>query len=326
MIKVIKKDGTIEDFAIEKIFNAVNKSANRVLKVFTNDELCELEFKVCQKINELNVGEVKVETLHNIVELVLSEIDVNVSKSYKEYRNYKKDFINILDEVYEKSQTIRYMGDKENSNTDSALVPTKRSLIYNELNKRFYKKFFLNNEERQAIEDGFIYIHDMSARFDTYNCSLFDVGTIMSGGFEMGNLWYNEPNSIDTACDVLGDIIMTGASSQYGGITISEVDKVLAPYVEKTFNTYKKELLSYGLDEKFAETKAEEKTKRDIEQGMQGLEMKLNSVSSSRGDFPFTTFSFGENVTNKFSLWVSSAILKVRRDGQGADGKKRCVP
>ena len=31
------------------------------------------------------------------------------------YRNYKKDFINILDEVYEKSQTIRYMGDKENS-------------------------------------------------------------------------------------------------------------------------------------------------------------------------------------------------------------------
>ena len=34
-----------------------------------------------------------------------------------------------------KSQSIMYIGDKENSNTDSALVSTKRSLIFNELNK-----------------------------------------------------------------------------------------------------------------------------------------------------------------------------------------------
>ena len=38
----------------------------------------------------------------------------------------------------------------------------------------------------------------------------------MTGGFEMGNMWYNEPKSIDTACDVLGDIIMMSASMQYG--------------------------------------------------------------------------------------------------------------
>ena len=37
--------------------------------------------------------------------------------------------------VYKKSQSIMYIGDKENSNTDSALVSTKRSLIFNELNK-----------------------------------------------------------------------------------------------------------------------------------------------------------------------------------------------
>ena len=38
----------------------------------------------------------------------------------------------------------------------------------------------------------------------------------MTGGFEMGNMWYNEPKSIDTACDVLGDIIMMSAGMQYG--------------------------------------------------------------------------------------------------------------
>ena len=34
----------------------------------------------------------------------------------------------------------------------------------------------------------------------------------MSGGFEMGNVWYNEPKTLDTAFDVLGDIILATAS------------------------------------------------------------------------------------------------------------------
>ena len=76
----------------------------------------------------------------------------------------------MMDTVYEESQKIMYIGDKENSNTDSALVSTKRSLVFNELNKQLYKKFFLTVEERQAINDGYIYIHDMSARRDTMNC------------------------------------------------------------------------------------------------------------------------------------------------------------
>ena len=76
-----------------------------------------------------------------------------------------------------------YIGDKENSNTDSALVSTKRSLIFNELNKSLYQKFFMTVEELQACRDGYIYIHD-SLRRDTMNCCLFDVNEVLSGGFE----------------------------------------------------------------------------------------------------------------------------------------------
>ena len=138
----------------------------------------------------------------------MSEVNPLVAKSYRDYRNYKQDFVQMLDEVYKKSQSIMYIGDKENSNTDSALVSTKRSLIFNELNKELYKKFFLTVEEVQAIRDGYIYIHDMSARRDTMNCCLFDVQNVLSGGFEMGNLWYNEPKTLDTAFDVIGDIVL----------------------------------------------------------------------------------------------------------------------
>ena len=39
------------------------------------------------------------------------------------------------------------------------------------------------------------------------NCCLFDVKSVLTGGFEMGNLWYNEPKTLDTAFDVIGDIV-----------------------------------------------------------------------------------------------------------------------
>ena len=55
-------------------------------------------------------------------------------------------------QVYQKSQSIRFIGDKENANTDSALVATKRCLIFNELNKRLYRKFFMTQDELQACK------------------------------------------------------------------------------------------------------------------------------------------------------------------------------
>ena len=68
----------------------------------------------------------------------------------------------------------------------------------------------------------------MSSRRDTFNCCISDVKSILSGGFEMGNVWYNEPKTLDTAFDVMGDIVLSAASQQYGGYTISRVDEILS--------------------------------------------------------------------------------------------------
>ena len=202
MVSVIKKDGTREEFNVQKVVVAVNKSAYRALVTFTEEELDFICRFVEERVKKMHVKEIRIAEMHNVVESALEAVNPAVAKSYKDYRNYKQDFVQMLDEVYKKSQSIMYIGDKENSNTDSALVSTKRSLIFNELNKELYKKFFLTVEEIQAIRDGYIYIHDMSARRDTMNCCLFDVQSVLSGGFEMGNLWYNEPKTLDTAFDL----------------------------------------------------------------------------------------------------------------------------
>lgn len=329
MIYVIKKDGTREKFNVEKIINAVNKSANRILYTFTEDEkrrICDFAFTRAESLGKENID---IQDMHNIVEGALEQVNPAVARSYRDYRNYKKDFVHMMDDVYTKSQSIRYIGDKSNANTDSALVATKRSLIFNELNKELYRKFFMNRNELQACRDGYIYIHDQSARLDTMNCCLFDVGNVLKGGFEMGNVWYNEPKTLDTAFDVMGDIVLSTAAQQYGGFTVPEVDKILAPYAEKSYVKYKEEFKQFadpsweGVEER-AETYALSKVRRDFDQGWQGIEYKLNTVGSSRGDYPFVTVTLGLG-TEPFEKMCNISLLQVHKQGQGKAGNKKPV-
>ena len=344
MYNVIKKDGTIEPYNEQKIIDACNKAARRAMYELSNNDYAQILNDVLMKIDESYDEDTDIEIydLHNIVESVLEEDFPTVAKMYKEYRNYKKDFVHMMDKVYERSQSIRYIGDKSNANTDSALVATKRSLIYNELSGELYKKFFLTHDEKQAAKDGYIYIHDRSARLDTFNCDLFRVGEVMKGGFEMGNIWYNEPNYLDTAFDVMGDIILSTAAQQYGGFTVPEVDKILEPYAEKSYkkyvNEYKentKELLRElhisfvekafnPIIDKLANKNSTNKVQRDFEQGWQGIEMKLNSVGSSRGDYPFVTMTIGL-ATSTLGKMAAISLLKVHSEGQGKKGFKRPV-
>jgi len=319
-VKVVKKDNCLEDFNVQKVINAVGKSAYRALTEFTEDEKKKICEYVIEKVDEIGVDKIPIPIMHNIVESALEQVKPIVAKSYRDYRNYKQDFVRMLDDVYKKSQSIMYIGDKENANTDSALVSTKRSLIFNQLNKELYQKFFLTTEELQACRDGYIYVHDMSARRDTMNCCLFDVQNVLSGGFEMGNIWYNEPKSLDVAFDVIGDIVLSAASQQYGGFTVPEVDKILEPYAEKSYERYLKKYEKLGIDETSAEAEANADVIREFEQGFQGWEYKFNTVASSRGDYPFITVTAGIG-TGRFAKLATIAMLNVRRRGQG---KKEC--
>lgn len=306
----------------------------------TEEDYDKIIDSVLYKIEELEMEVIPVADMHNFVEESLEELNHAVAKSYKDYRNYKQDFVHLMDKVYERSQAIRFIGDKENANTDSALVATKRCLIFNELNKRLYRRFFMTVEERQACRDGYIYIHDQSARLDTINCCLFDVDSVMSGGFEMGNIWYNEPKSLDVAFDVLGDIILSAASQQYGGFTVPELDKIMIKYAKKSYDSYFeeeslrikrmgdrgmiKDSCTFDQIRSIADEYAMEKVRREFEQGYQGIEMKLNTVGSSRGDYPFITITFGLS-TDVFGKMASETFLRVHMKGQGKPENRKPV-
>lgn len=346
MIKILKKNGEEQNFNGEKIKKAIRKSAERVCVTLSEKDEKKVVDIVRKQLQYSEVA-VPVSTIHNMVEVALDSVNQDVAKSYREYRDNKNQFASMLDKVYSKKLSLNFIGDRSNANSDSALVTTQKAIVYNELNSELYKKFFLSQKEERAVSDGYLYIHDRGSRLDTMNCCIYDMKNVITGGFFMGNLDYVEPNSLDVAFDLIADVALNAASSQYGGFTIPQIDKLLAPYAEKSYKIYfddyikiiaskdiyedwKSGCVKLGTRpdgesiEKLADEYATNKVRRDFEQGFQSWEMKFNSVASSRGDYPFTALTFGIG-TGKWESMASSVCMSVRKGGQGKKGLKHPV-
>lgn len=108
------------------------------------------------------------------------------------------------------------------------------------------------------------------------------------------------------------------------GFTIPEVDKLVRPYAEKSYNKLVNKYLLLGLTKELSEKTAWGDVVKEMEQGYQGWEIKFNTLASSRGDYPFLSITFGLG-TDRFEKLFSRTVLKVRREGQGKEGFKKPV-
>lgn len=321
-MKVVKKDGLFEDFNESKIINAVKKSADRVSVALSEDQLIDVVEYVVSEV--YNVEKVSVKELHGIVERALDNIDSRVSKSYKDYRNYKVEYgTYLMNDIESQIKKTLHEVDRENSNSNTRYISTKRTEIAQTFSKEMYQKMYLSKDVLSAIKDGYIYIHDLKDMLlPQFNCCLSDVSNILDGGFEMEGVHYNEPKDIRTAVGQVGDIIMVISAQHFGGHTVPEIDKVLSKYYKMTIDKYEDKYKQMGVVN-YSEY-AYKEAYNDLKQSLQGLEVMLNTVVSARGAYPFTTFSFG-NCEDKYQADISKAILEVRMEGHGKKGKKKTM-
>lgn len=316
-MKVINKSGCINEWNNEKIVTAINKAASRVDYSITHNQAITIA-NACKKVagKYLKDNCISSAKLHEIVISQLVHHNFNlIASAYQEYRDYKNTYAKSWEQLKEDADQIIFLGDRENANFDSSLVSTKGSLVKGALTKELYKQFYLSKTEKFLTKRGDIYIHDLRDMiFGSVNCCLFDIGNVLKGGFKMSGIHYTEPKTVLSALQVIGDITLVATAQQFGGFTLPELDKVLLPYVLKSYQRY----LSDFDNNK---DKANAATIRELEQGFQALELKLNTVPSSRGDFAFTTITFGqwninEPTDNKYWLnMIGSVILKVRQKG-----------
>lgn len=334
---VIKKDGSCEPWDSNKVIAAAEKAANRAN---TYLDLDEFKAAIDGLLGDLVVeGDLKITTteLHPIVIKLLRTVNEKAASAYQEFRDYKNTYAKEFEKIKGLADDVLLLGDRENANFDSSLVSTKGSLIKGYLTKSLYTQFYLSKEEKELIKRGDIYIHDLrDMLLNSINCCLFDMGAVLKGGFTMSNVEYTEPNSVLAALQVIGDITLVATAQQFGGFTIPEIDKILLPYCKKTFNrAFHEAQATFDCDFDKAKVYALDTVQRELRQGFQSLELKLNTVPCSRGDFAFTTITFGHfnnlkscdflTQDSEYLMYlIGKTILETRMKGHG--GKQVVFP
>lgn len=338
MLNVMKKDGHIEVFDTKKIQEAILASARKIL---SNEEEYDMQQKALIIANEvarfLNSTEdenavIMTSKIHNVVLEILSKEWEVVGASYGMYRNYRKQMAKTFLKSYEESETVLHDGDKENANKDSDLNSTKQALIANNNMRGYMETFEMDKDWIEAHKQGWIHIHDLAERYlRQQNCCLFNMAGLLDGGFQLNGTVYAEPKHFDSAINVVGDVTLFASAQQYGGFTIPEIDTVLAKYAEKSYQSNLKFILDkFGdiTNEDIMETleqAAYDMTVRELEQGFQGFETKLNTISNSLGQIPFVTITFGLDTT-QWGREISKAILNVRIKGIGENKSTAVFP
>lgn len=319
-LQIIKKDGTLEPYNDEKIKTAIKKSADRTTKPLTDTQI-EKTIKLVETEIK-NLKKIPVQEMHEHVQSGLRSVRKDVYEEYSRYRNYKKENALILNELKAQADGLKYGSYRENANKNSDLIATKRALLSEMTMKKLVMNYELDPALSKAHNDGDIYIHDLGDRWSrTHNCCLFDMANLLRNkpekgyAFKLNNMEYHEPKSASTALAVMGDLILSASSNQYGGFSVVDIDKIVAPYADKSYNShlaYFSEKLGAGNDKyKLAKELAKEQTLNELRQGYQSIEYKLNSLSNALGQTPFVTFTFGFD-TSFWGREFTKAILNTR--------------
>lgn len=221
IIRVIKKDATLEPFDGNKIRKAVEKTALRCNVELDTIHMIELEKfvlkRILKNVPEGAVKHIHVADLHEEVELALMEVSPTLAKEYNSFRGYKKQMKEHFEEMLRDTEQLLHAGDTENANRDSYLIDAQKVMSGEIFSVRNMLDYELPKDASQAHKDGDIYIHDLRDRlYNSINCCLFDMGKVLKGGFTYKGVSYKEPNSIRTACSMLEDIMNSARLQQYG--------------------------------------------------------------------------------------------------------------
>ncbi|WEV61394.1 anaerobic ribonucleoside-triphosphate reductase [Streptococcaceae bacterium ESL0729] len=327
-IQVIKRDGRVLDFEVEKIYNSLLKAS----KIEGGDESAKVSQLLDSILSDLATNssqQIEVSEIQNLIERILKENgEFNLYESYRTYRikqdEARKQATDInftIDKLLNKDQAVV----NENANKDSDVFNTQRDLTAGIVGKSIGLRL-LPSHVANAHQKGDIHYHDLDYHPYTpmTNCCLIDFKGMLRDGFNIGNAEVVSPKSIQTATAQMSQIIANVASSQYGGCSANRVDELLAPYAKLNFEKHLADAREWVAEDR-QEEYAYAKTKKDIYDAMQSLEYEINTLFTSNGQTPFTSLGFGLG-EDWFAREIQRAILEIRLKGLGREGRTAIFP
>ena len=328
-MRIIKRNGSEEDFNIEKIINAVKKANGSGEHKFLTDEQIEdvadyVEYK-CNKIRRA----VSVEEIQDMVEdQLMAKGAFELARRYVRYR-YNRSLVRkanttdnrILSLIECNNEEVK----QENSNKNPTVNSVQRDYMAGEVSRDLTRRMLLPADIVEADKEGVIHFHDSDYFAQhMHNCDLVNLEDMLQNGTVISDTLIERPHSFSTACNIATQIIAQVASNQYGGQSISLAH--LAPFVQVSREKIRRETLAeieelgvHPTEEKINDI-VEQRLRKEVNRGVQTIQYQVVTLLTTNGQAPFVTvfmyLNEAKNEQEKHDLaMIIEETLKQRHKG-----------
>ena len=246
MLSIRKRDGSLQDFNLEKVSKAIEKAFMADHKFYNDDIINMLSLRVTAQMNsKINNEVIDIEDVQDAVEVTLIQAGyVDVARNYILYRkaranlreqkqtdlDYKKtvdNYLKINDWRVKENSTVTYsVGGLILSNSGAVTANYWLSEVYDQ-------------EIGQAHKNADIHIHDLSML--TGYCAGWSLKQLIQEGLGgvVGKITSAPANHLSTLCNQMVNFLGIMQNEWAGAQAFSSFDTYLAPFVKKDNLSYK---------------------------------------------------------------------------------------
>lgn len=340
MLQVIKRDGTKVPFDKAKIAKAIEKaehSSTGLFEVGLADRIAGEIEDYAKAINkDLTIYAIEDQVYYKLLENK-NPATARAYENYKAVQAFKRQQNTTDDDIIGLLDRSNVAVLDENSNKDAAIVSTQRDLIAGEVSKDIARRKIIPTDILEAHDSGAIHFHDMDYIIQPmFNCCLINLEDMLNNGTVINGKKIDTPKSFQVACTVTTQIIAQVASGQYGGQSINGIDRILAPFVRKSYDKLLAQVIEeqvevYGMEPNMEKAKeiAWKRTRKEVKDGIQTIQYQINTLMTTNGQAPFVTLFMHFDPQSEYAkeaALIDEEILKQRIQGVKNDANVYITP
>lgn len=296
---VIKRNGSENDFDINKIVTAITK-ANSTVELHKQipyeaiQKMADNVERACVKMNRSP----SVEEIQDLVEYQIMQYGAyEIAKNYITYRYIRSLVRNSNttdDKILSLIECNNEEAKQENSNKNPVINSTQRDYMAGEVSRDLSSRILLPADIVQAHEAGIIHFHDTDYYAQhMHNCDLVNLDDMLQNGTVITGTLIERPHSFATACNIATQIVAQVASNQYGGQSISLTH--LAPFVDvsrkkiRAATIEEMKMADVSVSDEKIDMITEKRLREEIRRGVQTIQYQVVTLLTTNGQAPFIT-------------------------------------
>ena len=347
--KIKKRNGKLQEFNPEKIYNAIMGAVNDISEEVNEDIVKRIVKDISEYVAASGKDFITIEEIQDMVEDKLMNSSLkNVARQYIRYRYNRERIRDSKSELMAKFKEKLFATNVENqnANVDERSYSGRANEAYRVMAKEYALENCMSEMSMNNHNNNEVYNHDLDSwAVGMHNCLSLPLDNILEEGFTAKGSSVRPPQSVGCAMQLVAVIMQLQSLQQFGGVAATHLDWTLVPYVKKSFKTHYCDGLVYldgfepAKDKHMMDTMlnfkieignkdceeycpeayeyALDMTEREVNQGAESLVHNLNTLLSRSGQqLPFSSINYGTCALPEGRM-VTKGLLKASVEGIG---------